>query len=371
MAEIISLHSPIDVHAHLREPGTNNSETIASGTKAAQAGGYQAVFDMPNNPGRPTHTIDRLAEKMGIAARTSYVDIGFYAGIDLANPDVDNLPRMIGRAAGLKLYMGKTTGNQHVHTLEDARESIDTWIENADAQGLHAPILVHAEGDIGAETIDYIASRGHHAHWCHLSSTEEAYHAHKLTRQYPEHFTAEVTPHHLTMTDINAEQLGWPGGRMMPSLKNEVDRDALQWAFAHGDIAIVGTDHAPHSMEQKINAENHNPHGHTDDGCVTCFGVSGLEFALPILMRQVMLGRFTLERLEDALYTQPLRMLGINESNMPAITTLEIGARRIEKDELVGGSENTPYINMIAGAKVLGMTGVHRPRVYMGQLRAA
>ncbi|GEM_PF-665570 len=373
--ETITIKSPVDVHAHLREPGTNKSETIASGTRAARAGGYQAVFDMPNNPGAPTHSASRVVEKLSIASRTGNLDIGFYAGIDLANPATDQIPRMIGRTVGLKLYMGKTTGNNQPYTLDDAREAIDVWINQADQRGFQAPILLHAEGDIGAETADYIARQDHQAHWCHVSTTEEAHHAHILKQKYPERFTAEVTPHHLTMTDINAEQLGWPGGRMMPSLKTEIDRDALQWAFTHGDIDIIGTDHAPHAMENKLAVENENPHGHTEDGCATCFGVSGIEFAVPILARQALLGNFSkdksvdesFERLEDALYTQPLRMLGIQQGNMPARTVLELGAYRIEKEQIVGSSENTPYINMIAGAKVLEVTGLRHPRMFMAQ----
>ena len=367
-----TINSPVDPHAHLREPGTNKSETIASGTLAARKGGYQAVFDMWNNPGHFTVSEERIDEKQEIARRTSNVDIGFYAGIDLSNPDIDQIPRMIGRAAGLKLLMGKTTGSDRIYTLEDAKPAIDLWIDEARERGLHAPILLHAEGGIGEQTVGYIVRKDHHAHWCHLSSAKEAKAAGKFTKYYMQYFTSEATPHHLTMTDINAEQLGWLGGRMMPSLKKEADLEAVRYAFNRGDIQAVGTDHAPHPIEEKMRAERENPHGHTGDGCVTCFGVSGIEFALPILMRQVKLGHIAMDRLEDAMYAQPLRMLGIPQSQMRAKTTLEFEDWRIGEKDIVGGSENTPYIGRMAAAKVVSMTGRRRkPKVFEAQQIAA
>lgn len=372
IGSVITIAAPIDPHAHFREPGTNTSETIASGSYAALIGGYQMAVEMPNTPDRPTHSEERLAEKQAIARRTSHIDIGFNAGVNLANPDLDQLPRMMGRAVGLKLFMGETYGNSTVYTLDDAREPIDVWIDEAEKCGLQAPIFLHAEGEIGAEVADYITRREHHAHWCHLSSAEEAEWSRKFTEERRQYFTSEVTPHHLTMTDLNAEQLGWPGGRMMPSLKKEADHDALIWAFEKGYISAIGTDHAPHPMEPNMQAERENPHGHTGEGCTACYGVSGIEFALPILMRQVLLGKFTLSRLQDAMYTQPLHMLGIDERQMPAKTVLHINPYRIEKEHIVGGSENTPYINRMAGAKVLTMTGRHRtPRVIEAQKKAS
>lgn len=370
--ERITIHSPIDVHVHLREPGTNKSETIESGTRAAHAGGFQAVFDMPNNPGNPTYTEELLVEKQDIARADSHVDIGFYAGIDLSNPDVDQIPRMIGRAVGLKLYMGKTTGNNRVYALDDARDVIDLWTQEAKERGLHAPIVLHAEGAIGAQTVRYIVQKQHHAHWAHLSTAYEAEKSEKFMKQYGQYFTSEVTPHHLTMTDLNARQLGWSGGRMMPSLKKEEDMDATTYALNKGYISMIATDNAPHEVSAKIKAERENPHGHTEDGCTTCFGVSGIEFALPILMRQVALGRIDGERIEDITYRQPLRMLGLKASQLAAMTTLEIDPYKIKSEDIVGGSENTPYVNMIAGARVVGMTSKRRKiRVFEAQPKAA
>ena len=141
----LKIPSPIDVHAHLREPGGTDKETIASGTYAALRGGYQAVFDMPNNPGGcQTWTRQRLDEKYQIGRQTAQTDIGFYAGIDLADPNLDQIPLMINRAAGLKLYFDHTTGNTEEFGLDQAREIIDQWLVHGRQQPAPPPILLHA-----------------------------------------------------------------------------------------------------------------------------------------------------------------------------------------------------------------------------------
>lgn len=350
------IDSPIDVHAHLREPGTNTSETIASGTYAAAMGGYQAMFDMPNTPGRPTWTEERVAEKQEIAKNTSQLDIGFYAGVDLANPDVDQLPRMMRWVPGLKLYMGPTTGNAAFHNLDTARPVIDTWIDQARQQGFHAPILLHAIGEVGAEIAEYIASQGHFAHWCHVATAEEAEAATRLTKRYGRYFTAGVTPHHLTMTHINADfQQGWNGARMQPPLGREADHDALLSAYNDGYIQIIETDHAPHSAEDKQRAEQENPEGHTGSDCTTCYGVSGIEFVLPVMMTMVKRGKIkNRERLERSLYHEPKRMLGLGKAAMQAKTIMAWDTHVIGENDIRGRSKNTPYVGWQVAARVTG-----------------
>ena len=347
---------------HLREPGDSKSETIASGTRAAAAGGYQAVFDMPNNPGRPTWSDDRLREKQAIAKRSSRLAIGFYAGVDLANPDIDQLPRMINQAAGLKLYMGHTTGNTTEHNLETARPVIDAWVSEARKRQLHAPILLHALGGVGFETAKYIAEQEHFVHWCHVATAEEAEQATWLTRQHGQHFTAGVTPHHLTMTHINADfQQGWRGARMQPPLGREVDHDALLDAYNRGDIQILETDHAPHTAADKSKAERENPEGNTDPDCTTCFGVSGIEFVLPVMTTLVRRKKIEMERLTDSLHAQPKRMLGLSENMLRENTILRWDAHTIGEDDIKGASKNTPYIGWEGSARVARAANLDSP----------
>lgn len=355
--EIVQIPSPIDVHIHLREPGAD-TETIASGTYAAHKGGYQAVFDMPNNPGVPTWNEERLDEKRAIAQKTTSTDIGFYAGVDLDNPDIDAFPGMVQKASGLKLYMGHTTGNTKEHDLDTARPAIDAWIEQCRSIGRVTPILLHAREEIGHTTADYIADQEYPAHWCHVSTASEAQLATALKDLYPDNFTAGVTPHHLTMTKRNADyQQGWNGARMQPPLGSEYDADALLAAYNRGSLAILETDHAPHSEMAKLKAEADNPLGHTSPEDTTCFGVSGIEFVLPLMTSLVQHELTTMERLVDSLHEQPLRMLRLRERlgthAMSQTTELLFEPFVIKGSDIVGRSRNTPYIGWTAGAQVI------------------
>ena len=350
----LKIPSPIDVHAHLRQPGGTDKETIASGTYAALKGGYQAVFDMPNNPGGcQTWTRRRLDEKYQIGRQTARTDIGFYAGVDLANPNLDQIPLMIRRAAGLKLYFGQTTGNTKEFGLDQAREVIDHWLTYGRRRPAPPPILLHAREEIGAEVADYVAGQGYPVHWCHISTASEVLASQRLRQLYGQLFTAGVTPHHLTMTARDADlKYGWPGGRMMPPLGNEVDGEALLAAIDKGQIQIIETDHAPHTAEDKLAAERDNPTGDDSPDCNTCFGVSGIEFVLPVMISLVQRRQIRIDRLLDALHTQPARLLGLKTEPKTNSTTIKIEPYVIGEDDLAGQSQNHPYLGWTAWGRV-------------------
>ena len=368
----ITIPSPIDVHVHLRQPGGEDKETIKSGTYAALRGGYQAVFDMPNNPGVPTWTQARLLEKITIAQAESHTKIGFYAGVDLDNPDFEELFEMVKLSAGLKLYMGKTTGNQVEYNLDKARPVIDAWITSTQIHQMlrQPPILLHAPGNIGSETIDYIVRKNYPVHWCHLATAFEAQAAAFFNQRYPDYFTAGVTPHHLTMTAQDADfKYGWHGGRMMPPLAKEADSQSLLDAFNSGAIAIMETDHAPHTLADKLKAEVDNPSGETDEDCTTCFGISGIECVLPIMISLVQRRLIALDRLSDALYNQPLKMLGLVALYASALTTIEINPYIIGEGDLHSQSRNHPYLGWTAWGRVSEVTFDNKPVLQAGVLQ--
>jgi dihydroorotase len=357
--EIIAIPSPIDVHVHLREPGGETQETIRTGTLAALEGGYQAVFDMPNNPApHQTWSEEKIDGKIETGRNNAFTNIGFYAGADLKDPAIDELPRMHSKSAGLKLYMGFTNGNNDIYTLDNARPVIDPWISYSEESGSTPPILLHAREEIGYETAQYVASQGHPVHWCHIASASEARLAKYLAKDYPGLFTAGVTPHHLTMTERNADfQQGWNGARMQPPLGQEVDADALLRAFNDGDIAILETDHAPHEEAKKLKAEAENPKGESDNpDCTTCFGVSGIEFILPIMISLVQREKITMERLVDSLHYQPAKMLRLNHLMDNSNTRLAIYPRVLSEKDAVGMSRNHPYLGWVAAAEVIEVT---------------
>lgn len=355
----LRIPSPIDVHCHFRDPGADAKETIASGTLAALAGGYQATFDMPNNPAPyQTWTETRLDQKIRIAKTDAHTDIGFYAGANIENPAYEEFPALVRKAAGLKLYMDYTTGNTQKHSLETVRPIIDAWVAEARTAGKTPPVLLHAREEVLYETAHYVASQSYPVHACHLSTATEARMSEDLTRHYGEYYTGGVTLHHLTMTSRNADfQQGWNGARMQPPLSHEADAEALLEAYNRGDIQILETDHAPHTLAEKLKAEAENPMGNTDPDCTTCYGVSGIEFILPIAMSLVEHRKITMERLVDSLHDQPIKMLGLKAGSLAtrAHTIIDRRPYIIQRSAIVGKSTNTPYIGWTAWADVIGV----------------
>ena len=367
--EILQIPALIDVHAHLREPGGEHMETIATGTNAALYGGYVLVADMPNNPnGNETWTAERALEKHAIATETARTDFAVIHGHDFDNPRLSEYPGLALLSIANKSYFGHTTGNTAERTIDDpnVRLALAETARVSRELGVRNPSMLHARETVSHTAARYIIEElGHPVHWCHVSTATEVRYAEILQKMHPDMFTAGVTPHHLLMTERNAVfQNGW-NARIMPPLGKEVDAEAVLWGFNEVILSILETDHAPHPLEKKLDAEAANPKGIIDlkdENCVTCFGVSGIEFVLPIMARLVQSKIITMERLVDSLHTQPLRMLGLEGRYNNAITTLEFEPWQITESSLRGKSTNTPYIGFMAGAKVrdVSVDGVSR-----------
>lgn len=373
--EIVNIPGAIDVHTHLREPGSPQKETIASGTLAALYGGYVLVCDMPNNLGgtpedpkaNQTLSAERVLEKHHIAKETAYTDVAIIGGHDFQNPRLGNYSGMMGLIVADKGYKGHTTGNVHELTIDDP----DVWScylasdAAAKEKGYRLPHMLHAREEVGYEAARRIMKELQApAHWCHISTSTEVDYVEKLIKEFPDLFFSEVTPHHLLMTGRNATYInGWMG-RAVPPLGSEVDQDKLLWAYNRRILKIIGTDHAPHATEEKMEPEAENPMGHTDVDCSTCFGMSGIEFAIPMLTRLVQQEIITMETLVDSLHTQPLRMLGLEHRYKNSETTLEFEPWQITESSLKGRSSNTPYLGGVASSRVVSVkvNGVDRMR---------
>lgn len=371
--EIIEIPSPIDIHSHLREPGGEQKETIATGTRAALYGGYVLVCDMPNNPGiaenpkfYQTLSAERVTEKHIIAKRNAQTDFAVIGGHDFQNPRVDNYAGMVRNIIADKGYFGHTTGNIHEVTIED--EQVWSCYKAADKAakeaGIRLPHMLHALGEVGYEAARRIMKELEApAHLCQVSTATEVVYVAKLKKEFPDLITSGATPHHLLMTGRSADYLyGWLG-RMVPKLGEEVDQDKVLWAVNKRIIDCIETDHAPHTTEEKLHAEAENPEGVTEVGCVTCFGVSGIEFALPLLCRLVQNRKMDIETLVDALHTQPKRMLGLEDRYTDARTVLSFEPWQITEKNLKGRSSNTPYLGTMAAARVIDVVVGGKSRI--------
>lgn len=267
------LPGAIDCHVHFREPGLTQKATIASESRAAVAGGVTSFIDMPNTV--PQTTTSALADdKSAIAASDSVANYAFFIGA--TNDNIDELLAAdYSRIAGVKLFMGSSTGNM----LVDRQSALDklfsrvkarivvhaedeaTVRANAEAiraeYGDDAPVSLHtrlrsAEACYKASkaAVDLARRTGARLHIAHLSTAREL----ELLTPGPttadKQITAEVSPHHLLWTEDDYADRG-ARIKMNPAVKTAADRRALVEAVRDGLIDIIATDHAPHRPADK------------------------------------------------------------------------------------------------------------------------
>ena len=279
---MIRLPGLIDPHVHLREPGYPHKEDFTSGTAAALAGGFVAVLDMPNTL-PPTSTAERLAEKKALAQTKALCDVGLFVGA-VNDISAEQVARAGKNAIGLKIYVSETFGSLRIDDLETLARFFRAW----DGPG---PIAVHAEDVMLPACLALAELYDQPLHVVHVSRKAEI---ETIVRAKDRGLavTCEVTPHHLFLTQADAQRLG-PFGDMRPPLAREEDRRAL---WVHLDaIDCIATDHAPHTIEEKQSA--HPPPG-----------VPGLETALPLMLHAVHEGRLTLGDIVAKMHTNPARI---------------------------------------------------------------
>jgi dihydroorotase-like cyclic amidohydrolase len=285
---VIELPGLIDVHVHLRTPGQTYKEDLSTGTRAALAGGFTRVLDMPNTT--PPITDGAILENKARLARTmAHCDVGLFVGGSEDNAGaVHRLarhPNLQTRPVGLKLYLDQTHGPLLLAHMDAAMTHMRAW---------PGVVAVHAEDWRLAAAIAIARLYHCRLHCCHVSRKTEI----ELIRRAKEQgvgITCEVTPHHLFLTEADARALG-SLGTMKPGLGSAADRDAL---WANLDVVdCIASDHAPHSLEEK-RGDSPPP------------GVPGLETTLPLMLNAVHEGRLSLDRLVELLYEGPRRVYGL------------------------------------------------------------
>jgi len=280
----IRLPGLVDVHVHFRTPGASHKEDFASGTAAALAGGFTTVLDMPNTS-PPTVDEAALEAKIEAARKQARCDVGLYVGA--CDDNAFAVSRLGDRAVGLKMYLGQTYGPLLISQLGAAMGHFVDWPGPG-------PIAVHAEGLLLAAAIALARATDSHLHCCHVSRRAEI----ALIRAVKEQgapVTCEVTPHHLFLTERDADRLG-PFGFMKPTLGTEADRQAL-WDNLDV-IDVIASDHAPHTREEKLGAKPPP-------------GVPGLETTLPLMWTALCEGRLSFSRLLKLLSRNPGMIFGV------------------------------------------------------------
>ncbi len=322
---MITLPGLIDTHVHLREPGATQKEDFETGTKAAIAGGYTCVLDMPNNP-EPTITPQALDKKINLATGRIYSDVGFNFGGTLDSSQY--FDQIKNKVMALKVYMNHTTGT----LLQEDPHALQTIFERWPKKRV---LIVHAEKDKLDLAIKLARVNGNRLHIAHVALAEDINRIRKAKAEgLP--ITCEVTCHHLFLTEEDTKRLG-PFGQMKPVLGTQKDQDALWKAISDTTLDIIAQDHAPHTIAEK--KSQIPPHG-----------VPGLETALPLLLTAVHEGKLTIDDIKRLLHTNPAKIFKIPTSSETYVEVDETEEYTIENENLKTKCKWSPF----AGRKVKG-----------------
>jgi len=356
----------IDIHVHLRDPGWQHKETIATGTKAAAAGGFTTICAMANTD--PVTDNAEVVEYILSQSRKEGVvhvlPIGS-ATKGLAGQELSNMESM--HKAGICAISedGKAVDNPALYkaALKQAaalRLPVLSHCENAQLTGkgqINAGPQAEKLGLAGipndSEEImiarDIILARAAEAqlHICHVSTAEGLVHI-RAAQEQGQLVTAEICPHHFTLTDEDITQRD-TDYKMSPPLRSRKDREALKAALKDGTISVIATDHAPHHEDDK--------------NCkfeLAANGIIGLETAVPLCITELVLpGILTPLELIAKLTINPARILGLDKGTLGVGTVADITIidphqhYTIDKNTFFSKSHNTPFHGREVRGKVM------------------
>ncbi|MEZ5774689.1 MAG: dihydroorotase [Hyphomicrobiaceae bacterium] len=305
----------IDSQVHFREPGATHKEDLETGSRAAVLGGVTAVFEMPNTKPE-TVSAAALADKVARARGRMHCDFAFWVGGTRDNlADIAALEGLEG-AAGIKVFIGSSTGDLLVED-EDGLAAILSRTRRRsayhceDEARLRARADLRRPGDPASHPVwrDEVAAleatrrlvrlaeaRGRRVHVLHVSSAEEI----GFLAAHKDLATVEITPHHLTLAAPDCyERLG-TRAQMNPPVRDGRHQKALWTAIADGTADVLGSDHAPHTLDEKAKDYPASPSG-----------MPGVQTLVPVMLDHVNAGRLTLRRLVDLTSAGPQRLFGI------------------------------------------------------------
>ncbi|UXN02401.1 dihydroorotase [Bartonella sp. HY406] len=343
----------IDSQVHFREPGLEHKEDLETGSRSAVLGGVTAVFEMPNT--KPLTTTEAaLADKVKRATNRMHCDFAFWVGGTRENAhEVAELERLPG-AAGIKVFMGSSTGDLLVDDDEGVRSILKNTRRRAafhseDEARLNARKDLRVEGDPSSHPIwrDEIAAlqctqrlvriaheTGTRIHVLHISTAEEI----DFLQDHKDVATLEVTPHHLTLSADDYARLGTLI-QMNPPVREKRHREKLWYGLQQSIIDVIGSDHAPHLLEEKNKPYPQSPSGMT-----------GVQTIMPLMLDHVNKGRLSLERLVDMTSHGPARIFGISQKGRIAVgydcdlTIVDLKRKETIRNEQVGSRAGwTPY----------------------------
>ena len=367
---LVALPGLVDLHTHLREPGREDAETVESGTRAAALGGFTAVHAMANTePVADTAGVVEQVWRLGREA--GYCEVRPVGAVTagLAGERLAELGAMADSAAGVRVFSDDGKCVSDAVLMRRALEYVKAF-DGVVAQHAQEPRLTEgaqmnegrlsgvlglqgwpavAEEAVVARDVLLSAHVGSRLHVCHVSTTGSV-EILRWAKSKGWRVTAEVTPHHLLLTDELAATYD-PIYKVNPPMRTQADVDAVQSGLADGTIDAVATDHAPHPAEDK-----------ECEWSAAAFGVLGLETALSVVQEAMVdTGLLDWAGVAERMASRPARIGRVADQGQP----LTAGApanlvlvdpsvrRRIEPTQSASLSRNTPYAHMsLPGAVV-------------------
>jgi dihydroorotase len=343
----------IDSQVHFREPGFPHKEDLESGSRAAVLGGVTAVFEMPNtNP--LTTGAAQLADKVARGRHRMHCDFAFWVGGTHENAkDIPELERLPG-AAGIKVFMGASTGTLLVEDdagiaaiLEKTRRR--AAFHSEDEYWMNERKDLRVAGDAAShpiwrdETSALISTqrllriareKGAPVHVLHVSTAEEI----DLLAANKDIASVEVTTHHLTFSADDYARLG-TRLQMNPPVRAARHRAHIWYGLGQGIVDVLGSDHAPHTLEEKAKPYPQSPSG-----------MPGVQTLVPLMLDYVNAGRLSLARLVDLTSAGPARLFGIAGKGRLAVgydadfTIVDLKQRKVIEDKWIASRCGwTPY----------------------------
>lgn len=306
----------IDTQVHFREPGNEHKEDLEAGSRGAVLGGVTAVFEMPNTSPLTTDAAS-LQDKLDRAAGRMWCEHAFYVGATAENADhLAELERAPG-CCGVKIFMGASTGDLLTEDDETLRRVL---------KGLRRRCAVHAEDEPRMRSRKHLAEAAAHpsahpewrdaqsallatqrlvalaretgrrVHVLHITTADEM----RFLAENKDIASVETTPQHLTLSAPDCYETLGTRAQMNPPIRTKDHTEGLWWGLAQGVVDVIGSDHAPHTLEEKARTYPASPSG-----------MPGVQTLVPVMLDHVNAGRLSLLRFMDLTSAGPARLFGL------------------------------------------------------------
>ena len=361
LKNLLVLPGLIDAHVHLRDEGKSYKEDFYTGTAAAAAGGITTVLDMPNNT-PVTMSVETLRNRLRTAEKKILVNVGFYSEFPNELSEIEEI--VTEGAVAFKLYMTEQIGGLNIDDDQALREAIqkvgelrvplavhaedkillkkaEQELKRAGRDGVRAYLMAHSEQvEVKAirRLLNIAGQADTHVHFCHLT-TENGLNAIIDGKKSGKTVTCEATPHHLMLSVDDLERCGTLA-LMMPPLRRKNHIEALWSGILNSQIDILGSDHAPHTIEEKTASSIWD----------VKVGIPGLETTLPLLLTMVKKGRLLLAHLVRLLSEKPAEIFNLKgraylkEGNNADLVVVDLGKKyKIDASKFYSKAKYSPF----------------------------